>query len=176
MRRSAGTIILKLAYGYTAQEEADPMVILVEKAMETMTPATSPGVWLVDTLPFLRFLPTWFPGAGFKKIAAEMGKLVQDMADVPYEHLKKQLVRFLSISSRIALISLMGFTRLMAKAFRLTLLPIALRSRIQTQRQSTILNGLLPRYILVRASVNITLPSCTIAYDFDFNRRIGYGK
>ena len=34
----------------------------------------------------------WFPGAGFKKIAAEMRQVVHAMLNTPYEYTKRELV------------------------------------------------------------------------------------
>ena len=69
------------------------MVALAEKAADTLEAVFSPGLWLVDILPFLRYLPAWFPGAGFKKAAAEMRELTLGLGDVPYEFTKNAMVR-----------------------------------------------------------------------------------
>ena len=71
------------------------MVTIVDKAVDSIDVATTPGLWLVDSLPFLRYLPTWFPGTGFKMVAAELRKLLLDMVDVPYAFTKQKLVTFL---------------------------------------------------------------------------------
>lgn len=68
------------------------MVALAEKAADTLEAVFSPGLWLVDILPFLRYLPAWLPGAGFKKAAAEMRELVLGLGDVPYEFTKNAMV------------------------------------------------------------------------------------
>lgn len=39
-------------------------------ALEAVRRAT-PGRFLVETFPFLRYVPEWFPGAGFQRIFAE---------------------------------------------------------------------------------------------------------
>ncbi|KAH9170063.1 cytochrome P450 oxidoreductase [Lactarius sanguifluus] len=38
----------------------------LEDVMNSTSPHR-PGAWLVDTLPILRYIPAWMPGAGFKK-------------------------------------------------------------------------------------------------------------
>jgi hypothetical protein len=51
--REAAAIILKIIYGYTIEpHERDPLVDLVDRAMDEFTAAMVPGVWLVDSLPF----------------------------------------------------------------------------------------------------------------------------
>ena len=78
------------------------MVALAEKAADTLEAVFSPGLWLVDILPFLRYLPAWFPGAGFKKAAAEMRELVLGLGDVPYEFTKNAMVRRFFSNSKLS--------------------------------------------------------------------------
>ena len=84
--------MLRLAYGYTAREEADPMIRLVEKANQTAASVFTPGLWLVDTLPLLRYLPAWFPGVGFKREAERIRKVMAEFANTPYEYTRTALV------------------------------------------------------------------------------------
>lgn len=56
MVREAGTVILKVAYGYqTKAEGKDPLVELAGKTMVQFADATVPGRWLVDILPFCEY-------------------------------------------------------------------------------------------------------------------------
>lgn len=87
--RLVGAITLKIAYGYTVQEGTDPLLTLVEEASFSAEAVMTPGIWLVDTLPFLRYLPGCVPGAGFKQVAMESRRLLLDMVNVPYELAKK---------------------------------------------------------------------------------------
>jgi hypothetical protein len=48
----AGAIILKITYGYTIEpQQQDPLVELVDSALEQFAAATVPGAWLVDMIP-----------------------------------------------------------------------------------------------------------------------------
>ena len=67
---------------------------LAEEARKAAEVVTTPGLWLVDTLPALRHLPAWFPGAEFKRAAAEMRKVMIDFVNVPYEFTKQALVSY----------------------------------------------------------------------------------
>ena len=51
------------------------------------------GFFLVNAFPLLKYLPSWFPGTGFKKIARNGYELTRAMYWVPYEITKKKLVR-----------------------------------------------------------------------------------
>ncbi|KAJ7292764.1 cytochrome P450 [Mycena rebaudengoi] len=97
-RRFAGAIVLKIAYGYTAEEKHDPLVELVDEAMEQFSEMTTPNAFTVDTFPFLRFVPQWFPGTSWKKKAVHYHNTLQTMLDRPYEWVKNQMVTGTSVS------------------------------------------------------------------------------
>lgn len=91
--RLTGGIILKIAYGYDVQwEGADPYIDLIEGANENFNTATTPGAFLVDVLPSLKNLPSWFPGTGFLELAKKWRKDTDSMVEVPYAYTKQQMV------------------------------------------------------------------------------------
>ena len=55
--RTAGAIILKIAYGYTIEPAgSDPFVELANRALEIFSESVIPGKWIVDIMPFRMFL------------------------------------------------------------------------------------------------------------------------
>ncbi|PFH49406.1 hypothetical protein AMATHDRAFT_147746 [Amanita thiersii Skay4041] len=84
LRQNAGAIILRLAYGWTVNEAHDPFVALVEEAFALHNVITKPGRWLVDAFPLLRFVPAWFPGAGFRRKAREYNLLMTHYDTAPF--------------------------------------------------------------------------------------------
>ncbi len=50
-RRSVGSVVLKISYGYEVKETCDPLVELAERATEQFSIATAPGGHLVDVIP-----------------------------------------------------------------------------------------------------------------------------
>lgn len=51
--REAGAVILKIAYGYTADPfDEDLLISMAGKAMDDFGTAAVPGAFLVDVLPF----------------------------------------------------------------------------------------------------------------------------
>lgn len=50
-----------------------------------------PGVWMVDVLPFLRYLPDWLPGVGFKHTARLWKKTLTDVVNNPYMYVKQRM-------------------------------------------------------------------------------------
>nr|BED42964.1 cytochrome P450 monooxygenase [Trametes versicolor] len=91
-RRTAGTVALKIAYGYQNENNEFKQIVKdTEDALRMFAIAALPGVFLVDTLPFLRFLPPWFPGAGFRKLGMRTQKLIKAMIDTPFGMVKRQV-------------------------------------------------------------------------------------
>ncbi|KAL1746724.1 cytochrome P450 [Schizophyllum fasciatum] len=71
LRNASGGIILRVCYGYKVAPENDPFVARAQRALNAMAQTGIHGAYLVDSLPFLKAIPSWVPGAGFKREAAE---------------------------------------------------------------------------------------------------------
>ncbi|KAG6868405.1 hypothetical protein C0993_003642, partial [Termitomyces sp. T159_Od127] len=91
VRHTAGAIILHISHGYEVQEKNDPFVELADKATDQISRVVMPGAWLVDVLPILRFVPSWFPGAGFKRTAKEWASTLVDMVEYPHDFVKRSM-------------------------------------------------------------------------------------
>lgn len=92
IRTQAGSIILKVSYGYTIEPKgSDPLVDLADEALDQFSRACSPGTWMVDILPFLQYLPEWVPGMTFKKTARHWRATLQAVADRPYAFVEKMI-------------------------------------------------------------------------------------
>ncbi|KAK7692050.1 hypothetical protein QCA50_005455 [Cerrena zonata] len=91
IRKTASGIIMKITYGYSVTEGKDPYVDIVDKAMENFSVTTTPGAFLVDVLPILRYVPSWVPGAKFQKLATEWRAETMAMAETPFAMVKQQM-------------------------------------------------------------------------------------
>ncbi|KAJ7484805.1 cytochrome P450, partial [Mycena galericulata] len=91
LRRSAAETILSAMYGIDLQPSDDTYIALACEALESFSAAVVPGKYLVDSLPMLKHIPAWFPGAGFKRDAKEWRKLAAAMRDVPFTETKRQV-------------------------------------------------------------------------------------
>ena len=47
----------------------------------------------VDMIPILKYVPSWFPGAGCQKKAARWREGVNAMSENPFRHVQEQLVQ-----------------------------------------------------------------------------------
>ncbi|KAF6829462.1 cytochrome p450 oxidoreductase [Colletotrichum musicola] len=91
IKRSAGTMILKLVYGYNAEQtKQDPLIYIVQKVMDDLAEFAAPGTYLVDTFPILRHVPDWFPGTGWKKLARQWKNELAETVEKPYAFVEYQ--------------------------------------------------------------------------------------
>ena len=87
--------IMKIGYGISFQESDDPYITIAEEVLNGVAETGISGTFLVDMSPFLKYVPSWFPGAGFQKKAARWREIVNTMAEKPFRHVEEQLVQFL---------------------------------------------------------------------------------
>lgn len=86
------TVAARALYGYTCNPAGkDALVDAIFETNEYFNAGTMPGRWLVDTMPALKHVPDWFPGASFKRIGRAWKKTVDKTTNVPYAFAKKQV-------------------------------------------------------------------------------------
>lgn len=100
-----------MGYGYRTKEN-DPLVAVVDRAVAGFVAASQPGSFLVDILPactsyrrpsylkghsdmtvIVQWVPSWFPGAGWKRKAALWRGEFDEMADAPFAYSHQESVR-----------------------------------------------------------------------------------
>ncbi|KAF8817026.1 cytochrome P450 [Phlegmacium glaucopus] len=91
IRKTAGAIIMRIAYGYHVKERNDPFLAQVNEAVDQFSLSTAPGGFMVNLVPSLRHLPAWFPGAGFKQTAALWAQSLITMVEQPHQLVKQQM-------------------------------------------------------------------------------------
>ncbi|KAJ5128334.1 uncharacterized protein N7443_005455 [Penicillium atrosanguineum] len=92
IQTEAGAVILNIAYGYRVEPFGrDHLVHLTNEALDEFGQATIPGAWMVDLIPALKYVPSWFPGAGFKRTANLWREHLSGIADRPYDFVKQQI-------------------------------------------------------------------------------------
>ena len=104
MTSTFAATIMDIGYGISVQESDDPYILIAEEASAGFSAAGVPGAFWVDMVPILKYVPSWFPGAGFKKKAARWREARDAMAERPFCHVQEQLVQvhfFSSILSKI---------------------------------------------------------------------------
>ena len=87
--------IMKIGYGIAVKESDDPYISMAEIAFTGASEAAVPGAFLVDLFPILKYVPSWFPGAGFQKKAIRVREATHIMVEKPFRLVQEQLVQFL---------------------------------------------------------------------------------
>ncbi|KAF9561001.1 cytochrome P450 [Agrocybe pediades] len=82
------SLIFKLTYGHDADAEHN---LLVEETTEYTNQSLVPGRWLVDSYPYMQYLPSWVPGCGFKKWAYEARSKFMRLTDRPFKRVKDEV-------------------------------------------------------------------------------------
>ncbi|KAJ3788994.1 cytochrome P450 2 Le.CYP2 [Lentinula aff. detonsa] len=78
-------VIPKALYGLDIEPE-DAFAKKVAGIIDTFGKALLNGSFpTYEWFPFLIYLPSWFPGCGFKRIASECGKVVKEVDTIPFE-------------------------------------------------------------------------------------------
>ncbi|KAL0958545.1 hypothetical protein HGRIS_000685 [Hohenbuehelia grisea] len=91
MRHATGAIIMDVGYAIEVKEKDDPYVYTAEKALYGLVEAAVPGTFLVDAIPLLKYVPEWFPGAGFQKKAKEWKYHADRMLVEPFAVVKREM-------------------------------------------------------------------------------------
>ncbi|KAG5350542.1 hypothetical protein C0989_010510 [Termitomyces sp. Mn162] len=104
-RTTAGAVVMATVYDKNMSESnLEKFVILSERTVNMLSASFFPGATVVNALPFLRHIPTWFPGAQFHHFAAECRAYASEMVEVPFKYVKDKMVsvRSFNISSNCA--------------------------------------------------------------------------
>ena len=85
--------ILKLTYGVNiSEDENSDYVKTAEIVVAALAEAGHPGSFLVNLFPSMKFIPAWFPGAGWKRKANHWRKAGECFVRMPWDTVKEQLV------------------------------------------------------------------------------------
>jgi hypothetical protein len=87
-----GESLINFIYGIELQRP-DPLVKIADETMALIKVATLPGRFLVDQLPWLKYIPEFIPGAGFQKFAREGRETFRKHFEDPFEIAMKSIVR-----------------------------------------------------------------------------------
>ena len=76
----------------------DEYVTLAQEAMEGHAQAHIPGAYWVEYFPIMKHIPSWVPGASFRKLTERYRPIVEAMIQKPFERIRNGIVRNLHIS------------------------------------------------------------------------------
>ncbi|KAJ4475558.1 cytochrome P450-like protein [Lentinula aciculospora] len=73
------------------EEEAKLLLPLSRAVSKSVDTGATPGLYYVDQIPLLRYVPEWFPGAGFKRQAREWSDVRNKLTDSAFQMTKEQV-------------------------------------------------------------------------------------
>ncbi|KAI0646477.1 CyP450 monooxygenase [Trametes meyenii] len=81
-----GSSTMTIVYGLDIANDAkDRYLVIAQKAMDIFLKYMTPGRYVVESVHSLRHVPSWFPGAGFKRFAIASRKDAAAVRDVPFD-------------------------------------------------------------------------------------------
>ncbi|KAF8063986.1 cytochrome P450 [Lyophyllum atratum] len=91
--RFATAIVVEIAYGHQIVSDDDPYVKIAEDVCFATVNSGPPGGTPVDIFPFLRYFPSWFPGAYYAGFARKTWHLIRKLYDYPLECVTEEMAK-----------------------------------------------------------------------------------
>ncbi|KAL1725530.1 cytochrome P450 [Schizophyllum commune] len=91
IRLMTGRLIVSAAYGIDVRSKEDPHIVEAELLMRRLMSSAAPGAYLVNSIPALRYVPEWMPGANFQAEAREWRDRAQEIVDRPFNVVKQSM-------------------------------------------------------------------------------------
>ncbi|KAF7296361.1 Cytochrome P450 [Mycena chlorophos] len=92
IRLATGGLSIDVAYGIKVSDGNDPHLLAADEAMRALSLVITPGSFWVETLPLLKHLPTWFPGAGFRRQGACWQQTTAAVVETPFNEVKTAMM------------------------------------------------------------------------------------
>lgn len=87
-----GAITISLGYGIEIKPKNDPNIKVADEAVKGLAGAANFSAFLVNSIPMLKYVPSWMPGAAWKRQAEIWYDWTMKMRNVPFEKSLQQLV------------------------------------------------------------------------------------
>ncbi|KAG6836285.1 hypothetical protein H0H93_009476 [Arthromyces matolae] len=84
-------IIMQVTYGHEITSNDDPYMDITDKTSHALGNAGPPGGTPVDLFPFLRYMPSWFPGTYYAEFARSQKAVVDVLHNYPFDQVVKEL-------------------------------------------------------------------------------------
>ncbi|KAH6917900.1 cytochrome P450 98A3 [Coprinopsis sp. MPI-PUGE-AT-0042] len=89
-RQLFGSVIIRISYGFEDAEYNQNLVKQAETLVSGFSESMVPGRYLINYFPMLKHLPSWLPGAGFKRHFKFLSEISDEVVGV-YEEVKVSL-------------------------------------------------------------------------------------
>ncbi|CAL1701259.1 unnamed protein product [Somion occarium] len=89
IRLTFAAVILKVTYGMNVTSMNDEYIKWAQKALEGISEAKVPGAYWIEFFPWFKWIPSWVPGASFRKLADQYRPYTEKMVHYPFETVRK---------------------------------------------------------------------------------------
>ncbi|KZT10970.1 cytochrome P450 monooxygenase [Laetiporus sulphureus 93-53] len=87
-----GALVMEIGYGHTVKSpDNDEFIRLADRAVTDALEAGSLEATLIDFFPILKNMPSWIPGADFKRKALLLRESMRETIEVPYRWVKEAM-------------------------------------------------------------------------------------
>ncbi|KAF8749081.1 cytochrome P450 family [Rhizoctonia solani] len=90
-KHMAACMILSSAYGYDVSSSDEELVKIVEAANKGLCQSALAGNFFVNVIPWLQYVPSWLPGAGWKRQANKWREEKDKMLHTPFDWTRVQM-------------------------------------------------------------------------------------
>ncbi|EJD49809.1 cytochrome P450 [Auricularia subglabra TFB-10046 SS5] len=91
LQDAMGKSIFAVTYGLPIEEHYEKLVHLNEIVTEAFLSGQVPGKYLVESIPLLRYVPKWFPGAGFRRYASLVSETMEQHGAIFFNAVKREI-------------------------------------------------------------------------------------
>ncbi|KAJ3538450.1 hypothetical protein NMY22_g5158 [Coprinellus aureogranulatus] len=85
VKHMVGSMAISLAYGLPIRRRHDDLIELVDSIVKMVAEQVAPGKAIVDVIPWLKHIPSWMPGMGFKRFAESVRWMAVKFKMEPYD-------------------------------------------------------------------------------------------
>ncbi|EAU81805.2 O-methylsterigmatocystin oxidoreductase [Coprinopsis cinerea okayama7 len=101
-----GGIILRISYGVDDYEYNKSLIAHAELSVKGFSEVTLPGRFLVNQFPIMEHIPSWLPGAGWKRRLEEVTAASEVILAKPFREAKERIrsgqeTEFMSVAARL---------------------------------------------------------------------------
>nr|BAK09477.1 cytochrome P450 [Postia placenta] len=89
IKTNIASIIMLVVYGYTVKGTEDMFAERAIQVVDNLSLAATPGIWLADMIPQLKYVPSWMPGISSLKTAKAWRKLLHTTNGMVYQWCKE---------------------------------------------------------------------------------------
>ncbi|KAA1476011.1 cytochrome P450 [Dentipellis sp. KUC8613] len=88
---AAASLSLSIAYAYDTKQRNDPLVQKLQTAGDIVIELLLPGTSILNEIPLLSRLPSWFPGMGYKSRAEACRTITDEVLHSPMDDVKRSM-------------------------------------------------------------------------------------